>query len=146
MTPQQTQAKPRLPYLHPIPVHFPLALFPAAFVALLLYLYSGLTEFEHAAYIMLFFALLATPVAIATGFADWKLRYRGQMTSVFRIKIIGATSLTALSLPALLIRLQHPEVTALPLAETGWIYLGLLAACQVACIVVGHFGGKLIFH
>lgn len=146
MATQQPQAKPRLPHLHPIPVHFPLALFPAAFVSQLLYIYCGFPEFEHAAYIMQLFALLATPLAIATGFADWKLRYRGQMTSVFRIKIIGASCLTALALPALLLRMQHPEVTALPLAGTGWIYLGLLAACQVACMVVGHFGGKLIFH
>jgi len=146
MSPQQTQVKPVLPYFHPIPVHFPLALFPAAFASLLLYLYSGLREFENATYIMLLFGLVATPLAIATGFADWKIRYRGQMTRVFRIKIIGATGLTALSLPALLIRLEHPEVTALPLTETGWIYVVLLAACQVACMIVGHYGGKLVFH
>lgn len=146
MSPQQTQTKPSLPYLHPIPVHFPLALFPAAFASLLLYLYSGLTRFEHAAYVMLLFALLATPLAIASGFADWKLRYRGQMTSLFRIKIIGAASLAVLALPAFLLRLQYPETTALPLSGTGWIYLGLLAACQVACMVVGHYGGKLVFH
>jgi len=146
MSPQQTQVKTVLPYFHPIPVHFPLALFPAAFASLLLYLYSGLPEFENATYIMLIFGLLATPLAIATGFTDWKIRYRGQMTKVFRIKIIGATFLTALSLPALLIRLQHPEVTALPLNVTGWMYLGLLAACQVVCMIVGHYGGKLVFH
>lgn len=146
MSPQQSQAKIVLPYFHPIPVHFPLALFPAAFASLLLYIFFGLPELEHAAYVMLLFGLLATPVAIATGFADWKIRYRGQMTRVFRIKIIGAACLAALSLPAVLIRLQHPEVTVLPFAETGWIYLGLLAACQVACMVIGHYGGKLVFH
>jgi len=146
MLSQQAQAKTVLPYFHPIPVHFPLALFPAAFASLLLYLYSGLPEFENATYIMLIFGLLATPLTIATGFADWKIRYRGQMTKVFRIKIIGATFLTALSLPALLIRLQHPEVTALPLTETGWIYVVLLSACPVVCMIVGHYGGKLVFH
>jgi len=45
MSPQQTQVKTVLPYFHPIPVHFPLALFPAAFASLLLYLYSGLSDF-----------------------------------------------------------------------------------------------------
>ena len=146
MSPQQAQTKPSLPYVHPISVHFPQALLPAAFASFLLYIYSGLTQFEHAAYVMLIFGLLATPLAIATGFADWKLHYRGQMTSLFRIKIIGSAGLTALALPALLLRLQHPETTALPLSGTGWIYLGLLAACQVACIVIGHYGGKLVFH
>lgn len=146
MSPQQTRTKPSLPYVHPISIHFPQALFPAAFVSLLLYLYSGLTQFEHAAYVMLLFGLLATPPAIATGFVDWKLRYSGQMTSLFKIKIIGSACLTALALPALLLRLKHPEVTALPLSGTGLIYLWLLAACQVVCMVVGHYGGKLVFH
>lgn len=138
--------KPKWPYLHPIPVHFPLALFPAAFAALLVYLYSGLPEFEDAAYIMLFFGLLTTPVTIASGFADWKIRYRGQMTRIFRIKIIGALVLLILSLPALLIRLQHPEVMLLPLDWTGWVYFGLLAACQTDCMIIGYYGGRLVFH
>lgn len=146
MSPEQTKLKITVPYLHPIPVHFPLALFPGAFASFLLYLLTGLTQWEHAAFVMLLFGLLATPVAIASGFADWKIRYRAQMTRVFRIKIIGATCLTALSLPALLIRLDHPEVSALPLAGTGWTYFVLLAACQVACMIIGHYGGKLVFH
>lgn len=144
--PDQARLKTVLPYFHPIPVHFPLALFPGAFASLLLYLVTGLLQWEYAAFVMLLFGLLATPIAIASGFVDWKIRYRGQMTWVFRIKIIGAISLTALSLPALLIRLEHPEVTALPLAESGWIYVGLLAACQIACMIIGHYGGKLVFH
>lgn len=146
MTPQQVGAKPVLPYVHPMPVHFPLALFPASLASLVLYLFSGLPEFEHAASVMLLFGLLATPLAIATGLVDWKIRYRGQMTRVFRIKIIGATGLIVLSLPAFLIRLYHPEVTALPLGVTGWLYAGLLGGCQVVCVVVGHYGGKLVFH
>jgi uncharacterized membrane protein len=138
--------KRKWPYLHPIPVHFPQALFPAAFLSTMIYLYSGLPEFESAAFIMLLFGLLAIPVTAATGFADWKIRYRGQMTRVFRIKIIGALVLLILSLFMVLIRLQHPEVNNLPLDWTGWTYLGLLTACQIDCMIIGYYGGRLVFH
>ena len=146
MSAESIKEKPKWPYLHPIPVHFPLALFPAAFASLLFYLLTGMTEFESGAYIMIIFGLLITPVTIASGFADWKIRYRGQMTRVFKIKIIGALVLLALALPAVLIRQHHPEINLLPLDWTGWLYLGLLAACQADCMIIGHYGGKLVFH
>lgn len=138
--------KSKWPYLHPIPVHFPLALFPAAFASMLFYLLTGMAEFESGAHVMTIFGLLLTPAAIASGFADWKIRYRGQMTRIFRIKIIGALILLVLSLPAVLIRYRHPEMNLLPLDWTGWLYLGLLAACQLDCMIIGHYGGKLVFH
>jgi uncharacterized membrane protein len=138
--------KPKWPYLHPIPVHFPLALFPAAFASLLFYLLTGMPEFETGAHVMSIIGLLATPVTIATGFADWKIRYRRQMTKVFKIKIIGALMLLVLALPAVMMRLQHPEMNLLPLDWTGWLYLGFLGACLVDSMIIGHYGGKLVFH
>jgi len=146
MSTPAVKEKPQWPYLHPIPVHFPLALFPAAFASLLFYLLTGKAEFEAGAHVMSIFGLLATPVAIASGFADWKIRYHGLMTRVFRIKIIGALMLLALALPAVLLRLQHPELILLPLDWMGWLYVGLLAAGPIDCIVIGHFGGRLVFH
>lgn len=146
MSTSAVNEKPKWPYLHPIPVHFPVALFPAAFVALLFSLATGLKEFETGAYVMSLIGLLSTPLAIASGFADWKLRYRGMMTSLFRIKIVGALVLLALALPAVLLRLQYPDLCLQPFDWRGWLYCGLLAGCQVACMVVGHYGGKLVFH
>jgi hypothetical protein len=26
------------------------------------------------------------------------------------------------------------------------VYFGLLAACSATCVVLGHYGGKLVFH
>lgn len=141
-----TERQFKLPHLHPVPVHFPQALFPAAFGALVIYLLTGLQEFESAAYIMSLFALLATPLTIASGFADWKLRFKGQMTRVFRIKIVAAIMLLLCSVPAVLLRMHHPEITALPLGWSGWLYMGLLTLCLLDCAVVGYYGGRLVFH
>ena len=133
-------------YAHPMFVHFPQALFPVALASLLLYLATGLPEFETGAFVAAGFGAAASPVTTLTGFIDWKVRYKGYMTPVFRIKIIGAFLLIALSVPAVLLRLLARNVTALPLSGAGWLYAGLLGACAATCVVLGHYGGKLVFH
>lgn len=133
-------------YAHPMFVHFPLGLFPVAFASFLLYLATGALEFEAGAFVAAGFGAVVSPLTTLTGFIDWKVRYKGYMTSVFRIKIIGAFVLIALSIPAVLLRLSSQETTALPLSAAGWIYATLLAASAGTCVVLGHYGGKLVFH
>jgi hypothetical protein len=45
-----------------------------------------------------------------------------------------------------LLRAFHPDLAVLPLGALGWAYFGLLAACTATCVVLGHYGGKLVFH
>ncbi len=133
-------------YFHPKFVHFPLALFPVAVASFVVYLATGTGQFETGAYIAGAFGALATPFTTVTGFLDWKFRYKAYMTSVFRIKIVGAFVLIALSVPAVLLRSLVPGVGALPLAGAGYAYAGLLAACAATCVILGYYGGKLVFH
>ena len=127
-------------------VHFPQALFPVAFGAFCLYFATGVREFEAGAFACALFGLLAAPFTAATGLLDWWTHYKAYMTSVFRIKIIGAFVLMALAGPAVLLRAFHPGLAVLPLAGLGWVYFGLLTACAATCVVVGYYGGKLVFH
>lgn len=133
-------------YFHPIFVHFPQAMFPVAFAAFLVHAATGRGDFGVAAYIVAAFAVLLTPVTIATGFLDWKFRYRAYLTSVFKIKIVGSFLLLALGAAAVAVRTFLPGAGAVPLAGFGWFYAGLLAACVVDCVILGHYGGKLVFH
>ena len=133
-------------YFHPIFVHFPQGLFPVSFALFLLYLSTGLRDFEVGAFLSCACGAVAAPVTTLTGFLDWKFRYQAYMTSVFKIKITGAFVLIGLSLSAVLLRYLVPGVAALPLSGWGWAYAGLLAACLGTCVVLGHFGGKLVFH
>lgn len=133
-------------YYHPIFVHFPQALFPVSFASFLLYLATGMRDFEVGAFIAAAFGTVATPATILTGFFDWKIRYKGYMTSVFRIKITGAFVLLALSVSTVLVRILVQDVAALPIAGMGWVYGILLAACVLTNVVLGHYGGKLVFH
>lgn len=138
--------KVNVPHIHPMFVHFPQALFPMAFAAFCVYLLTGIREFESGAFVAALFGTLAAPVTMATGFFDWWNRYQAYMTSVFKIKITGAFVLMALAGPAVLLRTFHPGLAVLPLAGLGWAYFGLLAACTATCVVLGYYGGKLVFH
>lgn len=133
-------------YFHPIFVHFPQALFPVAFASLLLYLVTGDAVFETGAYLMSAFGLAFSPVTMITGYIDWKVRYKGYMTSVFKIKIVTGFVLVGLSLAAVLLRALVPETALLPLSGLGWLRAMLLAGCVASCVVEGHYGGKLVFH
>lgn len=133
-------------YFHPIFVHFPQALFPVAFASFVLYLATGESLFERGTYLMTVFGLVATPVTMITGYIDWKIRYKGYMTPVFKIKIVTGFVLVVLSLAAVLLRTLVPEIAGLPLSGPGWLLAGLLAGCVGACVVEGHYGGKLVFH
>ena len=138
--------KVTVPRLHPIFVHFPQALFPGAFAVFCVYLLTGIREFESGAFVAALFGALAAPMTTATGFFDWWNRYQAYMTSVFKIKIAGAFVLMALAGPAVWLRALHPDLAVLPLTGLGWAYFGLLAACTATCVVLGYYGGKLIFH
>ncbi len=133
-------------YFHPMLVHFPQALFPVALASFVLYLASGAERFETGAYVAATFGALAAPFTTITGFADWTIRYKAYLTPVFRIKIVGAFVLIGLSGTAVLLRTLAPGVAALPLAGAGYLYAGLLTACVATCVVLGYYGGRLVFH
>ena len=137
---------PKIQQIHPMFVAFPAALFPTAFAALCVYAATGVREFEAGAFVCALFGLLATPATAATGLLDWWTHYKAYMTSVFRIKIAGAVVLLLLATPAVLLRAFHPDLALLPLVGLGWLYFGLLAACTATCVVLGYYGGKLVFH
>jgi len=127
-------------------VHFPQGLFPVAFASFCVYFATGVREFESGAFVCALFGALSAPLTTASGFFDWWARYQAYMTSVFKIKITGAFVLMALGAPAVLLRAFHPDLAILPLGALGWTYFGLLAACTATCVVLGHYGGKLVFH
>jgi uncharacterized membrane protein len=137
---------PKIRQIHPMFIAFPAALFPTAFAAFCVYCATGVREFESGAFVCALFGLLATPATGATGLLDWWTHYKAYMTSVFRIKIVGAVVLMLLAVLAVLLRAFHPELALLPLGAAGWAYFGLLAACSGTVVVLGYYGGKLVFH
>ena len=137
---------PKIRQIHPMFVPFASALYPVAFAAFCAYLATGVREFEAGAFVCALFGLLAIPATAATGLLDWWTHYKAYMTSVFRIKIVGAILLFLLAAPAVLLRAFRPDLLLLPLGGLGYVYFVLLAACTGMCVVLGYYGGKLVFH
>ena len=131
-------------HLHPITVHTPNGIVPMAVIFLVIGAWLALPVIEAAAFFSLIFVLIAMPAVVYTGYTVWQMRYRGAMTSVFKLKI-GASAVTLVSLLILILwRVADPEIVTTP--STGrWLYL-LVAVILVSAVgLAGHMGGKLVF-
>ena len=63
-----------------------------------------------------------------------------------RVTTVGSFVLLALGAAATALRCLDAGAAVLPLAGAGWLYAGLLGACVLDCVILGHYGGKLVFH
>lgn len=128
-------------HLHPISVHVPNGVVPASFIFLFLsFVSGGVSALEKAAFINLIFVLFSMPAVIYTGFVDWKNKYSGAMTSVFKTKMVCAGCLTLCTLISVIWRLFDAS------AGSSWIYLLLNAIILASAGVAGFMGGKLVFN
>ncbi|MBE0584137.1 MAG: DUF2231 domain-containing protein, partial [Desulfofustis sp.] len=115
---------------------------PLALVFLVIALVFTVAGFEQAAFYNLVFVLLTMPVVLATGYLEWKNRYKKVMTKIFATKIAASVVVSATLIAMIVWRLVDPQVLASP---GRWIYL-LLGAVMVAAVgLAGHMGGKLVF-
>ena len=131
-------------HLHPIMVHTPNGIVPMAVIFLFIAALFTPPLFDIAALYSLVFVLVAMPAVLATGYIVWQERYRGALTSIFKLKI-GASIVATVSLVILLIwRALQPAVLTTP--STGrWFFL-ILAVIMVGAVgLAGHMGGKLVF-
>lgn len=131
-------------HLHPITVHTPNGIIPFAFILLILTPVFGLISFETAAFYSLVFVLLNMPVVLYTGYVTWQKKYKGAMTSLFKLKIGASIAATVLLTLLVIWRLVQPEVMATPSSgRMMFIFLALLLLAAVG--IAGHMGGKLVF-
>jgi len=131
-------------HLHPITVHFPQGLLPAAVVFLAISAYVNIAGLELAAYYNLIFVLLMLPVVLLTGFIEWQKRYKGIKSLIFITKIL--CSLVVLATTNILVfwRLIDPAVLTHG-SPSRFIYLGVAGGMLAAAVLAGHLGGKLVF-
>ncbi|MBU4316693.1 MAG: hypothetical protein KKF30_05415 [Proteobacteria bacterium] len=131
-------------HAHPIAVHIPNGVLPAAVLFLFLSILLGHQGFETAAFYNLVFVVVSMPVVILTGVVDWKTRFKGALTHVFKVKIICATIVSSTGLILVLWRLINPHVLA-PGSSFSWVFIFILMLMLAAAATAGYFGGKLVF-
>ena len=131
-------------HLHPITVHFPNGILPAAVGFLAIALFFNIATLEVAAFYNLIAVLLMLPVVLLTGFIEWQKRYKGIKSFIFITKIL--CSLVVLAATSVLVfwRVIDPAVMA-PESPSRFIYLGIAVTLLGAAGLAGHLGGKLVF-
>lgn len=127
---------------HPFLVHFPLAFLFGGAVFMLLNLFRPkMAPFEHMAFIMLIMGIVFTPPAIVTGLWSWWVAYSLKTSPQVFYKILLSLIMFPVEIICLLMRIRHPFEKS----RKGWIYLGLMLFLAVDALIIGYFGGVLVY-
>jgi len=129
-------------HAHPVSVHTPNGILPAAVVLWLLAWVFSADLLSKAALINLIFVIVALPFVIFTGILEWKKKYNGALTVIFKVKILAATLTTASCAISLLWYLIDPGILS---SSRAWVFLLINIIMLVAAGIAGHIGGKLVF-
>ncbi len=127
--------------LHPMFVHFPIALTGAAFLFILLAYWRKNPMLEQAAFANISLAALSTVVAGITGYMDNIKNYSGTAPNA-NIKIILATILLIITTSVSIIRYRNPQ-----LFVTGnrILYIAAYGISFAIALVLAFLGGVILY-
>lgn len=131
-------------HLHPISVHSPNGIIPAAVVFVLLGILTQSASLADAAYFSMVFVLLAMPVVLFSGYITWQKKYSGAKTTLFKIKISCSCVATVILLGLVIWRTIEPTVLSTASLDR-WLFLFWSLALLVLVGIAGHLGGQLVF-
>lgn len=131
-------------HIHPISVHVPNGIIPAAVVFIVLaYAFNCFTLSQAALYNLVFVAL-ALPMVLFSGYNEWQKKYGGNLSGLFIIKILCAVLVTVTVIALSIWLYVDPEVATLS-SPHKWIFLFVNFIMLGAATVAGFIGGKLVF-
>ena len=131
-------------HAHPISVHIPNGVLPVGVVFLMPAIFFGLPGLEQAAFYNLMAVVFAMPLVIFFGVIDWKNRYKGKMTPLFRSKMICGVIVTFVGLLLLIWRMIDPGLASSSTVGR-LVYLLAHLLMLAAAVYAGYLGGKLVF-
>ncbi|MBU8910904.1 MAG: rubredoxin [Desulfobacterales bacterium] len=129
-------------HAHPVSVHIPNGILPAAVILWLMAWVFDYDLLSKAAFINLIFVIAALPFVIFTGILEWKKKYNGTLTLIFKLKIIAATVTTISCIISLFWYLIDPRILSSPKAL---VFMLINIIMLVSTGIAGHIGGKLVF-
>jgi len=131
-------------HIHPMSVHIPNGLLPVSVFFVFLAILFTFTPLATASYFNMIFVLCAMPVVLYSGYSDWKSRFKGALTRVFKIKMACGGTVTLTALILVLWRTADPMILGQPSAGR-WLFLLIHLIMLAAATVAGYYGGKLVF-
>lgn len=129
-------------HAHPILVHTPNGILP---IAAVLWLAAWIFDYDllsRVAFINLIFVILAFPLVIFTGILEWKKKFNGALTLIFKLKILAAALTTVSCVVCFVWYLIDPKVLSSP---NAWIFLCINIIMLISAGIAGHIGGKLVY-
>jgi uncharacterized membrane protein len=127
--------------IHPMVVHFPIALTGAAFLFILLaYLWKN-SGMEQAAFFNIILAAIGTVVAAATGIMDNQNNYDGTAPNA-QAKMILAVTLFLLTTSIAITRYRKPQLFQ---TANGFLYAGAYGLCFAIALVLAFLGGVILY-
>lgn len=129
-------------HAHPILVHTPNGILPAAVVLWILAWIFSAELLAKTAMINLIFVIFSLPFVILTGVLEWQKKYMGAMTLIFKLKFLAVAGTTTCCLISLVWYLSDPSILSTPKA---WVFILINCIMLAGAGLAGHIGGKLIF-
>lgn len=136
-----------IPNVHPLLVHFPIALLIAALVLDLVALFARKDRLTVGTGAILVLAALGAAAALITGFLAEET-VEAMPPDEARHETLEAHELAAIAVLVLTIALALWRVAArmeYPQGRLRWLYLALLAVACVLVSITGHLGGTLVY-
>ena len=128
--------------LHPMTVHFPIALYLLGVLLTIGYLWRGEAEYERFAFWSLILSWIATVVASVAGLFDQnQLEISDPRRDYINPHITAGLALLVINGALLYMRLRWPNV----LTSHRWPYLGLMALGLIAVLATGWLGAELVY-
>ncbi|MFO8032574.1 MAG: hypothetical protein R6U22_08525 [Desulfohalobiaceae bacterium] len=131
-------------HMHPIAAHVPNGVLPLSVLFILLSVFFGWQGLGQAALYNMLFVLLALPFVLFSGYLEWRLKYGGHWTWLFRFKIGSSLCTLGLALFLTIWLALNPDllITSGP-GRTVFVLLSLVMLGAVG--MAGYLGGKLVF-
>ena len=127
--------------LHPMLVHFPIALTGAAFLFILLAYWKNNAAYEYTAFANIVLAALGTIAAGITGYMDNIKNYEGQAPNA-STKIMLATLLFLITSGLSIVRYRNPNLFT---TSNRFLYIAAYGISFAIALVLAFLGGVILY-
>jgi uncharacterized membrane protein len=127
--------------IHPMVVHFPIALTGAAFLFILLAYWKNNSTLEHTAFANIVLASISTIVAGFTGAMDNMKNYEGSAPNA-TTKMILATFLLLLTSGISIVRYRNPEIFT---KGNRALYIASYGLSFAIAVTLAFLGGVILY-
>ncbi|RZB35793.1 MAG: hypothetical protein SRB2_02785 [Desulfobacteraceae bacterium Eth-SRB2] len=129
-------------HVHPISVHIPNGVLPASVIFIVLAALFNFSGLGKAAFYNLIFVVLTLPLVLFSGYIEWQKKYRGQLTRLFKAKIICAAVVSLLAVILVVWLFIDPQAA---ISSSNWLFLLINLVMLTAAGIAGFIGGKFVF-